>query len=332
VQAVLDRTLEWLRWSVGCDAACAVAYDPGVLIPVSFAVTGCLDWHDALAICGQERAAADVSNFCDLAATSDHVAVLTAQSPQARLSQRWRTVLLPGGWQHELRAAAVDGGGLCWGSLTALRNGRRPFRDKDSAVVARELRQIAARLSRAMVNGHAPPACEEAASLWVSENGELLFTTPTGRDWLARLQVPEVPGRAEAILAGLAARVTTSPVADQAQDKRPVSLRLRDARGQWVALHAERVSGPGGQAHGISVVIGPARATSVLPLLAAAYGLTGREREVIRGVLTGLSTRQISSQLHITPYTVQDHLKAIFAKLGVASRGELAHYLAFQFS
>jgi len=60
--------------------------------------------------------------------------------------------------------------------------------------------------------------------------------------------------------------------------------------------------------------------------------LTGREREVVSGVLAGLSTRQISARLHITTYTVQDHLKAIFTKLGVTSRGELAHHLAFQFN
>jgi hypothetical protein len=36
-------------------------------------------------------------------------------------------------------------------------------------------------------------------------------------------------------------------------------------------------------------------------------------------------------RLHITPYIVQDDLKAIFAKLGVVSQGKLAHHLAFQF-
>ena len=80
------------------------------------------------------------------------------------------------------------------------------------------------------------------------------------------------------------------------------------------------------------MVIEPARGAVILPLLAAAYGLTGREREVIRCVLNWLSTRRISTRLQITPYTVQDHLKAIFTKLGVTSRGELAHHLAFQFS
>ncbi len=65
----------------------------------------------------------------------------------------------------------------------------------------------------------------------------------------------------------------------------------------------------------------------MLPLLAAAYGLTPREREVISGVLGGLSIRQISARLQISGYTVQEHLKSVFAKLGVTSRGELAQRL-----
>jgi len=213
-----------------------------------------------------------------------------------------------------------------------LRSGGRPFTERESAAVARELRQITARLCRAMVGGLAPHAHEEAASLWLNHAGELLFTTSTGRDWLERLQTPEVPARAEAILAGLAARVAADRATDPTGATNSVRLRLRDAEGCWVVLHGERVTADGGQAHGISVVIGPARGAVILPLLAAAYGLTGREREVIRCVLIGLSTRQISTRLQITPYTVQDHLKAIFAKLGVASRGELGHHLAFQFS
>ena len=80
------------------------------------------------------------------------------------------------------------------------------------------------------------------------------------------------------------------------------------------------------------VVIGPARPGTVLPVLAAAYGLTGREQEVVRAVFAGLSTREISARLHISTYTVQDHLKAVFAKTGVGSRGELAHQLALQFT
>lgn len=93
-----------------------------------------------------------------------------------------------------------------------------------------------------------------------------------------------------------------------------------------------RHHGPDGTAQGISVVIGPARPGKGLPILAAAYGLTGREQEVIRGVFAGHGAKEISAQLHISTYTVQDHLESIFGKVGVTSRGELAHHLALHFS
>jgi DNA-binding CsgD family transcriptional regulator len=32
----------------------------------------------------------------------------------------------------------------------------------------------------------------------------------------------------------------------------------------------------------------------------------------------------IGAELHLSPHTVRDHLKAIFAKVDVASRGELS--------
>ena len=37
----------------------------------------------------------------------------------------------------------------------------------------------------------------------------------------------------------------------------------------------------------------------------------------------GLSTAEVSGELHITPNTVRDHFKAIFDKVGVRSRREL---------
>jgi DNA-binding CsgD family transcriptional regulator len=334
VATVLNRALDWLNRTVGYDAARALAYDPDVLIPVSLAAREpLLDREHVVAACWNEQTEADVCKFGDLARSRQRIAVLTAQQPEAQQSPRWQNLILPDGWRQELRAVAVDEHGHCWGSVTAFRDGRRPFTERDTAAVGRELGQIAARLSRAMVGGVAPSQPTASASLWLSEAGELQFATPAGRQWLAQLQTPQTPGRAETILAGLAVRVaaTTASSGPDATPA-PVSVRARGARGQWIGLHGEPVTGSAGQPGGISVVIGPAGPGTVLPMLAAAYGLTERELEVIRGVLAGQSTREISGSLYISGYTVQDHLKAIFAKVGVGSRGELAHRLALQFT
>jgi DNA-binding CsgD family transcriptional regulator len=54
-----------------------------------------------------------------------------------------------------------------------------------------------------------------------------------------------------------------------------------------------------------------------------AYGLTAREREICSSVIAGHSTADISNRLFISSNTVQDHLKSVFGKVGVRSRGEL---------
>jgi len=56
----------------------------------------------------------------------------------------------------------------------------------------------------------------------------------------------------------------------------------------------------------------------------ASYPLTPREGEVAALVLRGYSNRRIADSLVLTEYTVEDHLKRIFAKVGVRSRSALS--------
>jgi DNA-binding NarL/FixJ family response regulator len=54
--------------------------------------------------------------------------------------------------------------------------------------------------------------------------------------------------------------------------------------------------------------------------------LTPREREIAEVACTGLTNKQIAEKLSISEATVRHHLGAIFGKLGVSTRAELAGY------
>jgi DNA-binding CsgD family transcriptional regulator len=57
---------------------------------------------------------------------------------------------------------------------------------------------------------------------------------------------------------------------------------------------------------------------------AGATALTPQERQVAQLVRRGLSNKDIAAQLFVSPRTVEFHLRNVFTKTGVTSRGELA--------
>ena len=73
----------------------------------------------------------------------------------------------------------------------------------------------------------------------------------------------------------------------------------------------------------IAVVIEPAGPLALAPLIVSGYGLTAREHDVTRLLLTGSARKAIAAELHLSPHTVNDHVKAVFDKTAVASAGEL---------
>jgi len=78
-----------------------------------------------------------------------------------------------------------------------------------------------------------------------------------------------------------------------------------------------------------AVIIEAARPHELAPLIADAYSLTERERAITQLVVHGLGTQAIARRLHISPWTVQDHLKSIFEKVDVSTRGELVARIFF---
>jgi DNA-binding CsgD family transcriptional regulator len=103
--------------------------------------------------------------------------------------------------------------------------------------------------------------------------------------------------------------------------------RVLSRGGTWVVLHGAPLTSAGERR--VAVIIEPAHPARVFPLLMAAYGLTERERDVVRLILQGGSTTQIAEELVVSVHTVQQHLKSIFGKTGVRSRRELVGKVFF---
>lgn len=80
------------------------------------------------------------------------------------------------------------------------------------------------------------------------------------------------------------------------------------------------------------VIMEPAAASELLPLIADSYRLTDREKEILMLLVKGNSTAELAKTLHISAYTVQDHLKSIFMNTEVKSRRELIWKVHSRFS
>lgn len=73
----------------------------------------------------------------------------------------------------------------------------------------------------------------------------------------------------------------------------------------------------------VAIVARRAPRGSLVETLLRAHGLTARKRALTPLVPAGAATHAIASRLHLSPWTVQDHLEAVVERVGVWSRRAL---------
>jgi DNA-binding CsgD family transcriptional regulator len=218
-------------------------------------------------------------------------------------SARYRRYLAPDGFADEMRFAFVDAYGR-WGSMGLF--SERAYTASEQNASAELVPLVASALRRSIA--HAAPSDDEASP------GFLLLD--------AEDRVRSRDARAAELLAGCA-QTSALPgavhvLAAQARSTgKPARGRTRAAEGAWIAIDASPLVG---EPSAVAVVLRPASAPSVLDVRLRAAGLTERERDIACALLRGDDTSTIAATLHVSPWTVQDHLKAIFDKTGVRSR------------
>ncbi len=266
----------------------------------------------------------DVNKWVHLAATPSHVDSL-ASATKGRLasSPRYRDILTPFGFGDELRAVLNDGHSA-WGFICLHRDRLAPtFTGEEMRLLASLVPHLAQGLrSAALLSRVAQAEPEEAGPglLLLADDFSLMAATPAGEYWLSEISEERQRCELPHVIYGVAGRLLAE---GNSSDKAAIPrARVQLRNGHWLTVHASRMRRANAVAS-IALILEPARPLEIAPLLLSAYGLTGREAEIVCLVLRGVATAGIAVELSISQATVQQHLKSIFDKTGVGSRREL---------
>ncbi|UFS96720.1 helix-turn-helix domain-containing protein [Nocardia huaxiensis] len=364
--ALFATTSERLRRVAPFDAAVWVATDP--VNGLTTAPVRVENLHEGG--CGtyweSELLAEHVNLFRDLARARVPVAGLravTGDRPEA--SALYRNFMRPRGFTDELRAVFRIGG-RPWGQLSLFRErGRAEFTRAEVALLDTLSTPLAQRLRAFAQPG--PVASAVAGAAWTEPGspaskggdavngvgaspgaltpvdisdgpGMLLFDADGGlvsinaeaRDLLA--QMPPGPATATPLGIDLPLPVWILSTAGRARlTGGSTRIRIRSVTGRWLVCHASCLRDAEGRPGATAMVIEPAKPSEIAALVVAAYELTRREMEVVELIARGLGTADIAARLVVSPHTVRDHVKAVFDKVGVTSRGELVAKLFTEF-
>jgi len=331
VRAFSLAAAQMLSRAVPFDGVCVLTLDPATRLPTGEVVEGGLPEHATQRMAEIEVRGLDVNPFDGLVRARRLAASLSeVTGGELDRSVRHRELRAPNGFGDELRAVLVSDMGA-WGALTLLRRADRPpFTPADTALVASLSGRLAEGLRRAVLGSaiaaDSPADGADVPGLLVlSADNAVAMADAAAERWLAELGPRPLPGLLPAVVVAAAGRARAlggvAPAPSMASQ-----ACVRAASGTWLTVRASLL-GTDGQ---VGVVLEPARSQQLAPLIAQAYELTDREREVSELVAEGLATDEIAGRLCISPWTVQDHLKSIFEKVGVRTRGELVAGLFFR--
>ncbi|MFC9245688.1 LuxR C-terminal-related transcriptional regulator [Streptomyces sp. NPDC057136] len=325
-----SRTSAELRRLMPFDSAVWAATDPETgLITAPMLVEnlgsgeGCAEYWES------ELLEENVLPFRDLArATVPAAGLRAATGDLPARSARFRRLLGSQGVDDELRAV-LRVGYRPWAVVSLFRmRGGAPFGPAETTLLAGLSGPLASRLRRfarpsASAGGTDAPA---PGLVLFDPSGEPTSINEEARQHLSQLpEGPSIPSQL-----GLRLPIWVVATALQAQaiargrDRADrARVRIRTVGGRWLTCHASCLSGPAGRPGPVALVIEPAAAADRAVLIAEAYGLTPRELEITQLITRGLPTTEIAATLFISPHTVRDHVKTVFGKTEVSSRGEL---------
>jgi DNA-binding CsgD family transcriptional regulator len=263
----------------------------------------------------------DVNKWTDLARDPAGVRTLMqATGGDPARSDRYRDIFAPLGLQDELRAV-LRVRGACWGYVCLHREAAQAAFSRDEV---RFVQRLAPHIAEGIRMGLLRQACdlEPAAGgpglVLLAAGGAVAGMNQAAERWLEELGGQADGSDLPIEISALATRLRHLKDLEPALPR----LRARTRSGRWAVLHASWMNSHAEET--IAVIIEEAAPAEVAPAIMTAYGLTDREKTITGLVCQGLPTRQIAGRLHLTADTVQDHLKSVFDRTGVHSRGELA--------
>jgi DNA-binding CsgD family transcriptional regulator len=319
LDALRAAVLPKLRRALPVDALWWAAVDPATLL-FTRSYREELPVESGPYFIANEFLHSDVNKWTDLAQDPAGVRTLMqATDGDPTSSDRYRDIFEPLGLQDELRAV-LRIRGACWGYVCLHRETAQAAFSPNEA---RFMQRIAPHLAEGIRMGLLRQACDlESPSggpglVLLSTDGAVAGMNEAAGRWLELLGGPADGTDLPVEIVALATRLRHLSASEPSMPR----LRVRAKNGRWATLHASWLNAPA--ADTVAVIVEEASAAEVAPMIMAAYGLTERERTTAGLVCQGLSTKQVAAQMHLTTDTVQDHLKAIFDKTGVHSRGEL---------